>query len=286
LVIEGSNIPTRHKQLTQLKANTEPKMDLQLIGKTALVCGASKGLGYGCAQALIKEGAHVVLAARGAEALQVAKSMLEAVAAHGATVRSVVCDVTTKAGRQTLLNACATPDILITNAAGPPPGDFRSFDEAAWAKALESNLIAPAALIRAVVDGMGDRGYGRILNITSGVVKSASEHLPLSNGARGGLISAVAGLSRQVAARGVTINNLLPGLFATDRGYAVVRSLATTAAISEDEALQLRLHGIPAKRMGTAEEFGALATYLCSPMAGYITGQNLLIDGGAYVGVW
>jgi 3-oxoacyl-[acyl-carrier protein] reductase len=261
-------------------------MHLQIAGKTAVVCGASKGLGLGCAQALVKEGVSVVIAARGADALQAAEAALKTVATQGASVRSVACDVTTAAGRVLLLSECPAPDILITNAAGPPPGDFRSLDEAAWTKALESNLIAPAALIRSVIDGMCERRYGRILNITSGVVKSASAHLPLSNGARGGLISAVAGLSRQVAEHGVTINNMLPGLFATDRGYAVVRSLAKSDAISEEEALQRRLTGIPAKRMGTIEEFGALAAFLCSPLAAYITGQNLLIDGGAYGGVW
>jgi 3-oxoacyl-[acyl-carrier protein] reductase len=261
-------------------------MELGIVGKTAIVCGGSKGLGFGCAQALVEAGVHVVIASRGQEGLDTAKAQLQGHASQGATIRTVACDVTTSDGRAALLAACSAPDILITNAAGPPPGDFRSFDEAAWLKAVEANMVAPIALIRATIDGMTQRQFGRVLNITSGVVKTATEHLPLSNGARGGLISAVAGLARQVVPHGVTINNLLPGLFATDRGYAVVNSLATSANISKDEALQRRLANIPAKRMGSIEEFGALAAFLCSAHAGYITGQNMLIDGGAFNGVW
>ncbi len=262
-------------------------MNFKIIGRTAIVCGGSKGLGFGCAQSLVQAGVNVVLAARGADALAAADNALAADAKmSGAQVQTIVCDVTKVDGRAALLKLCPAPDILITNAAGPPPGDFRSFDDAAWIAAVESNMLAPIALIRATVDGMCERKFGRILNITSGVVKTATENLPLSNAARGGLISAVAGLARQVAAQGVTLNNLLPGLFATDRGHAVVNALAKSAQISQEAALNQRLAGIPARRMGTAEEFGALATFLCSEQASYITGQNLVIDGGAYGGVW
>ena len=264
-------------------------MDFGLQGKTALVCASSKGLGRGCAQALAAEGVALVLVARGAEALEATAAQLRAT--HGVQVVTVATDITTDAGRGLALDAArqlgrdaAAFDIVVTNAGGPPMGDFRSFGHDAWLKAVEGNMLAPIALIQATVDGMCERGWGRIVNITSSSVKAPIATLSLSNGARAGLTGFVAGVAREVAAHGVTINNLLPGAFATDRLLSSFVSRAQRLGISADEVAAQREAAIPAGRFGTPEEFGATCAFLCSAQAGYITGQNLLIDGGAYPG--
>jgi 3-oxoacyl-[acyl-carrier protein] reductase len=259
-------------------------MNLGISGRKALVCGASKGLGYACAESLLAAGCDVTLVARTEATLQTAHARLAAVAS--ARVTYVVADVTQADGRRAALATCPDPDIVITNAAGPPPGDVRSFSEADWQKALNDNMLAPLALINATIDRMIERRFGRIVNITSGMVKQASETLPLSNGARAGLTGAVAGLARQASRHNVTINQLLPGLFDTDRGRSVVTALARKEAIDEASALAKRLAGIPAGRMGEANEFGDFCAFICSAQAGYITGQNLLIDGGAFAGIF
>ncbi len=255
-------------------------MDLGISGKWALVCGASKGLGYGCAEALVREGVHVLINARGADALADAVQRLQAVAAesgHGAAVESVACDITTPEGRAAVSTLRHDFDILVNNAGGPPPGDFRDWDRDAWIKAIDANMLTPIELIKAHVDRMAERGFGRIVNITSGAVKAPIGNLGLSNGARSGLTGFVAGVARSpIAAKGVTINNLLPGLFETDR-------LRNT---TKPEALELRKKGIPAQRFGTPAEFGAICAFLCSQHAGYINGQNVLADGGNYPGTF
>lgn len=262
-------------------------MDLGIAGKTALVCGASKGLGLGCAEALVQEGVNVVIVARGAEALQVAATQLQAVSAQGAWVKTVAADITTEAGRAAVFAVCADYDIVVTNAGGPPPGDFRDWDREAWIKALDANMLTPIALITATIDGMAARGFGRIINITSSAVKAPIGVLGLSNGARSGLTGFVAGLARSdIAAQGVTINNILPGLFDTDR----LRGITANAMQKSDktkEAVQAgQKQAIPAQRFGQPSEFGALCAFLCSQHAGYITGQNMLLDGGAYKGTY
>src|SRR5688572_24301415 len=259
-------------------------MDLGIRGKTALVCAASKGLGKACAMALAREGVNLVITARGSEAL-------EATAAHirkafGVTVAAVAGDITTEEGRQSALKACPAPDILVNNAGGPPPGDFRAWDREAWVKALDANMIAPILLIRAVVDAMIARKFGRIVNITSAAVKHPIAELGLSNGARTGLSGFVAGTARQTVRHNVTINNLLPGPFDTDRLRSNIRFRAEKAGTSYEEAARARAEGTPAGRFGTAEEFGDACAYLCSAQAGYITGHNLLMDGGAYPGTF
>ncbi|WP_299018903.1 SDR family oxidoreductase [uncultured Tepidimonas sp.] len=268
-------------------------MDLGIAGRWAIVCGASRGLGWGCARALALEGVHVIMAARGAEALQAAAARLRAELPAGATNRvlAVVADVTTPEGRAALLSAPGGPgrdvDIVVTNAGGPPPGDFRQWDRDAWLRAIDANMLAPIELIKSTVDGMAARGFGRIVNITSSAVKAPIDILGLSNGARSGLTGFVAGLARSaLAARGVTINNLLPGKFATDRLRATLQAMAdkTGQPLAAIEHQQLRV--IPAGRFGTPEEFGAFCAFLCSVQAGYLTGQNILLDGGAYPGTF
>ncbi|MEQ1647221.1 MAG: SDR family oxidoreductase [Hyphomicrobiaceae bacterium] len=257
-------------------------MDLGIKGRTAIVCAASKGLGKGCAMALAKEGVNVVISARGKEALEVTADEIRK--ATGVEVTTVVCDVTTDAGRKALLAACPNPDILINNAGGPPPGDFKDFDEAAWRLAVEGNMITPIALIKAVVYGMMDRGYGRIVNITSASVKNPIASLELSNGARLGLTGAVAVLARKTTGKNVTINGILPGPFDTDRLRNTTKGLAEKAGRPLADVETERKMAVPAKRFGTTEEFGATVAFLCSAHAGYITGQNILIDGGGYPG--
>ena len=260
-------------------------MDLGIAGRWALVCAASKGLGRGCAEALAAEGVHVVITARGREALEATAAALRR--AHPAVeVRAVAGDITTEAGRAAALAACPQVDILVNNAGGPPPGDFRDWDREAWLAALDANMLAPIALMQAVVDPMMGRGYGRIVNITSAAVKAPIDILGLSNGARAGLTGFVAGLSRQTVARNVTINNLLPGPFDTDRLAATFEGAARAAGRTVAELMAQRAAQNPARRFGTAEEFGAACAFLCSARAGYITGQNLLIDGGAYPGTF
>jgi 3-oxoacyl-[acyl-carrier protein] reductase len=260
-------------------------MDLGLSGKWALVCASSKGLGKGCASALVREGAHVVITARGAQALEATAQELRALGAG--EVRAVPGDITTAEGRAAALAACPQVDILVNNAGGPPPGDFRDWDRQDWIQALDANMLAPIELIRATVDAMAARGYGRIVNITSAAVKAPINVLGLSNGARTGLTGFVAGLARSpIAARGVTINGLLPGAMDTERLRTVMGAAALKAGQDPLEARQSRMQGIPARRFGTADEFGNVCAFLCSVQAGYLTGQNILIDGGAYPGTF
>jgi 3-oxoacyl-[acyl-carrier protein] reductase len=254
-------------------------MDLGLKGKNAIVCAASKGLGRGCAEALARESVEVTICARGADALN---ATAKAIAAIGAKVTPVVCDVTTEEGRKALLAQCPSPDILITNAGGPPPGDFRNFTLDDWRKAVEGNMITPIALIHATVYGMMERGFGRIVNITSQTVKAPIASLELSNGARLGLTGAVAVLARKAAARNVTINGILPGPFATDRLISNTQSAAEARKVPVSVIQAERVASIPAGRFGNPTEFGAVVAFLCSAHAGFITGQNLLIDGGGF----
>jgi 3-oxoacyl-[acyl-carrier protein] reductase len=259
-------------------------MDLGIAGKWALVCGASKGLGLGCAQALVRDGVNVLIVARGEQALQAAAAGLKA-QAKGCEVLSVAADITTVAGRAAVFAQRKDFDIVITNAGGPPPGDFRDWDRDAWIKAVDANMLTPIELIKATVDGMAARGFGRIINITSSAVKAPIDILGLSNGARSGLTGFVAGVSRsKIAAKGVTINNLLPGAFDTDRLKATMEGAAKKTGQTIDAVAETRRKTIPAQRFGTPEEFGAICAFLCSQHAGYINGQNVLADGGAYPG--
>jgi 3-oxoacyl-[acyl-carrier protein] reductase len=260
-------------------------MDLGLNGKWALVCAASKGLGKGCAAALVREGVNVVITARGAEALEATATELRAL--KGGEVRTVAGDITTSEGRAAALAACPRIDILINNAGGPPPGDFREWDREAWIKALDANMLTPIELMKATVDAMAARGFGRVVNITSGSVKAPIGVLGLSNGARSGLTGFVAGLARSaITARGVTINGLLPGAFDTDRLRTTMRAGAARAGQDPDAVMKAREQAIPARRFGNAEEFGAVCAFICSVHAGYLTGQNVLLDGGAYPGTF
>jgi 3-oxoacyl-[acyl-carrier protein] reductase len=262
-------------------------MDLGIQGKWALVCAASKGLGKGCAQALVGEGVNVVITARGAEALEATAAELRALN-PAVQVIAVAGDITTPAGRAAALAACPQVDILVNNAGGPPPGDFRDWDREAWLKALDANMLTPIELIKATVDGMAARGFGRIVNITSSAVKAPIDHLGLSNGARSGLTGFVAGLARQpkLASRNVTINALLPGPFDTDRLRGTMAGAAAKTGKPLEAIMDERRAQNPSRRFGTAEEFGAACAFLCSVHAGYITGQNLLMDGGAYPGTF
>lgn len=262
-------------------------MDLGLKGRWALVCGASKGLGRGCAEALAAEGVNVVITARGAEALEATAAAIRA--AHpGVEVRTVAGDIATAEGRAAALAACPQVDILVNNAGGPPPGDFRDWGREQWLAALEANMLTPIELIKATVDGMAERGFGRVVNITSGAVKAPIDVLGLSNGARSGLTGFVAGLARQarLAGRNVTINNLLPGAFDTERLQKTLAAGAAKSGQAADEVAAKRRAGIPAQRFGTAAEFGAVCAMLCSQQMGYLTGQNILLDGGAYPGTF
>ena len=262
-------------------------MDLGLQGKWALVCAASKGLGKGCAMALAREGVHVVVTARGADALEATATELRALGGGGQVV-TVAGDITNAAGRAAALAACPQVDILVNNAGGPPPGDFRDWDREAWIKALDANMLTPIELIRATVDAMAGRGFGRVVNITSAAVKAPIDFLGLSNGARSGLTGFVAGTARQarLAGRNVTINNLLPGAFDTDRLRSGFANVAQKSGQSLDAVMETRRRLVPAGRFGTAEEFGALCAFVCSVHAGYLIGQNLLLDGGAYPGTY
>jgi 3-oxoacyl-[acyl-carrier protein] reductase len=265
-------------------------MDLGIAGKWALVCGASKGLGFGCAQALAREGVNVVLVARGAEALEAAVARLLADPARpkDTAVQSVAADITTTEGRAAAFAKRGEYDIVITNAGGPPPGDFREWDRDTWIKAVDGNMLTPIELIKATVDGMAARGFGRIINITSSAVKAPIDILGLSNGARSGLTGFVAGVARtsKLASANVTINNLLPGAFDTDRLKGTMEGAAKKTGKPIAEIMDARKKTIPAQRFGTPEEFGAACAFLCSQHAGYITGQNVLTDGGAYPGTY
>ena len=264
-------------------------MDLGIAGKWALVCGASKGLGFGCAQALVREGVHVLIVARGADALEQAAARLLADIGRpaAAQVQTVAADITTTEGRAAVFAVRKDFDIVVTNAGGPPPGDFRDWDRDAWIKAVDANMLTPIELIKATVDGMAARGFGRIINITSSSVKSPIDILGLSNGARSGLTGFVAGLARSsIAAQGVTINNLLPGAFDTDRLRGTMTGAAQKAGKPLEAVMDARRSGIPARRFGNADEFGAICAFLCSQQAAYMTGQNVLADGGAFGGTF
>jgi 3-oxoacyl-[acyl-carrier protein] reductase len=282
-------------------------MDLGIAGKWALVCGASKGLGLGCAQALHAEGVNVVLVARGLEVLQ--RSAIDLIAtkaintlasgqfegqkqSNQAKVLYVAADITTEAGRQAAFSVAGGPGkdfgIVVTNAGGPPPGDFRNWEREDWLKAVDANMLTPIELIKATIDGMAARGFGRVVNITSSSVKAPIEILGLSNGARSGLTGFVAGIARNsnLVANNVTINNLLPGTFDTDRIKTTLQGQATKTGQSLEEVRETRRKTIPAKRFGNPAEFGATCAFLCSQQASYITGQNILTDGGAYSGTY
>jgi len=257
-------------------------MDFGLHGKSALVCAASKGLGKGCAAALAREGVAVTIVARRPGPLE--QTAQEIRDATGATVTPVAADITTPEGRAAALAACPAPDILVNNAGGPPPGDFRDWTRDDWIAAIDANMLTPIELIKATVDGMVERRFGRVVNITSSAVKAPIDILGLSNGARAGLTGFVAGIARKTVRHNVTINNLLPGPFATDRLRDTMRGIAEASGRPFEEVWNERMAGNPAGRFGDPEEFGAACAFLCSAQAGYITGQNLLLDGGAYPG--
>jgi 3-oxoacyl-[acyl-carrier protein] reductase len=254
-------------------------MDLGIKGKRALVCASSKGLGLGCARALAEAGVDLVMNGRTAQTLE---ASVEAIRSEfGVSVTSVAADITSDAGRDAVLEAAGQIDILVTNAGGPPPGMWHDWDREDFIKALDANMLTPIALMKALLPGMMDRGWGRVVNITSQSVKAPIPQLGLSNAARTGLTGYVAGTSRQVAEKGVTINNLLPGIHATDRAVALDGAVMEREGISAEEARARRAATIPARRYGTAAEFGAACAFLCSQHAGFIVGQNILLDGGA-----
>jgi len=259
-------------------------MDLGIKGKNALVCAASKGLGKGCAISLAREGVNVTIVARGREALE--QTAAEIKSATGAGVVAVAADITTLEGRVAALAACPQPDILVNNAGGPPPGDFRNWTREDWIKAVDANMLTPIELIKATVDGMIARKFGRIVNITSNSVKAPIEELGLSNAARSGLTGFVAGLARKTVRHNVTINNLLPGQFATERLKNTMAARAKTMNQSFEQFFEARKSAIPAGRFGDPAEFGELCAFICSAQAAYITGQNFLIDGGTYPGTY
>ncbi len=254
-------------------------MDLGIKGRRALVCASSKGLGLGCARALAGAGVDLVMNARGAEALETAAQAIRT--EFGVKVTPVAADITSDSGRSQVLKAAGDADILVTNAGGPPPGMWTDWEREDFIKALDANMLTPIALMEALLPGMIDRGWGRVVNITSQSVKSPIGVLGLSNSARAGLTGYVAGTARQVAPSGVNINNLLPGIHATDRANSLDGAAAEKEGITLDEARARRAATIPARRYGTAEEFGAACAFLCSNLAGFIVGQNILLDGGA-----
>ena len=255
-------------------------MDTGLKGKRAIVCAASKGLGRACAMALAREGVDVVITARTASTLETTAAEIRA--ATGVVVTVVPGDIATEAGRAAALAACPEPDILVNNAGGPPAGDFRDWDRDDWIKALDANMLTPIFLMKAVVDGMAARRFGRIVNITSGSVKSPIPTLGMSNGARAGLTGFVGGLARQMARHNVTINNLLPGPFLTDRLRSTAASVAEKSGRTIDDVLADRAKANPAGRNGDPAEFGDACVFLCAASSGFIVGQNLLLDGGAF----
>ncbi len=254
-------------------------MDLGIRGKRALVCASSKGLGLGCAEALAEAGVDLVMNARGADALEEAAAAIRS--AHGADVQTVACDVTTADGQAEVIEAAQGVDILVTNAGGPPPGMWSDWEREDFIKALDANMLTPIAFMKALLPAMMDKGWGRVVNITSQSVRAPIAVLGLSNAARTGLTGYVAGTSRQVAPHGVTINNLLPGIHATDRAASLDGGVAAQKGITLDEARHEREETIPARRYGTRQEFGATCAFLCSQHAGFIVGQNVLLDGGA-----
>ena len=253
-------------------------MDLGIKGKRALVCAASKGLGRGCAMALAEAGVDLVINARGAEALEATAAELRG---FGVNVLAVAADITSEEGRAAVLAAAGDVDILVTNAGGPPPGIWSDWERADFIKALDANMLTPIALMKALLPGMIAKGWGRVVNITSQSVKSPIPQLGLSNAARAGLTGYVGGTSRQVAEYGVIINNLLPGIHATDRAASLDAGVVKARGITIEQAQAERAAGIPARRYGTATEFGATCAFMCSQYAGYMVGQNILLDGGA-----
>ena len=259
-------------------------MDLGIRGRRAIVCASSKGLGRACAYALADAGVDLVINARGKDALEATAEALRR--QSGVAVTAVAADIATEAGRRAVLAACSDPDILVNNAGGPPPGDFRDWVREQWLAALDANMLTPIELIKATVDGMMRRGFGRIVNITSSAVKAPIESLGLSNGARSGLTGFVAGVARKTVRHNVTINNLLPGSFATDRLEGFIQREAKTRGLSRDAAIAALEAETPAGRFGRPPELGAACAFLCSIHAGYITGQNWLLDGGEYPGTF
>ncbi|NQW00667.1 MAG: SDR family oxidoreductase [Rhodospirillales bacterium] len=257
-------------------------MDLAIAGKKAIVCAASKGLGKACAVSLAREGVDVTICARTPETVEATAAEIRALG--GGKVTAIACDITSEEGRQMVLQHCPEPDILINNAGGPPSGDFRDWDRDTWIRALDANMLTPIFLIKATVDGMMARKFGRIINITSSAVKAPIEVLGLSNGARAGLTGFVAGIARKTVASNVTINGILPGPFDTDRLRGSFRAAAQKTGRPAEDLAAERAAANPAGRFGQASEFGELCAYLCSAQAGYITGQNILIDGGHFPG--
>lgn len=265
-------------------------MDMGIKDRTALVCGASKGLGLGCAEALVREGVHVTIVARGEDALRDAAERLRRDRAipSGTRIVAIAADVTTESGRAKVFASGTEFDIVVTNAGGPPPGDFHEWARDDWIRALDANMLTPIELIKATIDGMAARGFGRVINITSSAVKAPISILGLSNGARSGLTGFVAGLARmpRYASANVTVNNILPGPFETDRLRQTIAAGAERGGRSVEEEVRIRQQANPSHRFGQPSEFGAACAFLCSAHAGFITGQNLLIDGGSYPGTY
>jgi 3-oxoacyl-[acyl-carrier protein] reductase len=259
-------------------------MNLGIAGKKAIVCAGSKGLGKACALSLAREGAHLVVNARNDETL--ASAAAEIRAATGVDVKTVAGDIAAEDTRRRLLDACPEPDILVNNNGGPPPGRFQDWDRDAWLAAVDANLLAPVLMIRAVLDGMVERRFGRIVNITSAMVKTPIAFMGLSSGARAGLTSVCKGLSREVAHANVTINNLLPERIDTDRQRMMAQLAAALRNQSVEEAYEDIRNSIAAKRLGRPEELGDACAFLCSAQAGFISGQNLQLDGGTYPGLF
>jgi 3-oxoacyl-[acyl-carrier protein] reductase len=259
-------------------------VNLGISGKMALVCGASRGLGKACAFALAGEGVDVTVVARTRDVLE--RTAAEIAQATGVKVGSVAGDLTTPEGRAAAIAACPRPDILITNSQGPLPGDFRRWSRADWIAALDDMMLGPIDMMKLTVDGMMARGFGRIVNIASRSVKTPQIEIGLSNGARSGLVGFAAGLARQIAARNVTVNNLLPGIFDSDAQHRHIRGMLAETGKTFEELFRERAEASTAKRYGDPAEFGAYCAFLCSAHAGYITGQNLLIDGGGYPGAF
>jgi 3-oxoacyl-[acyl-carrier protein] reductase len=259
-------------------------MDLGIAGRSAIVCASSRGLGRGCATALAREGVRVVVNGTNAETLERTAAAIRT--ETGAEVMPVLADVTTAEGRAALLAACPSPDILVNNAGGPPPGNFREWTRDDWIRVLDANMLSAIELIKATVDGMIERRFGRIVNITSVAVKAPISYLGLSNGARSGLTGFCAGLAREVARHNVTINNLLPGSFDTDRLKNNARSRATREGMDFEELYRAGMQKEASGRYGNPDEFGAACAFLCAAGSGYITRQNLLLDGGTFAGAW